>query len=198
MRSTLKTVCVAMLAVCQWQMIGSEANAQGFNRIDKPFDRPTFSPYLNLFRNGNGPVMNYFGTVRPQLDFYAQDQRLEQGLENIQGRQNQPNGFDNGPRRIPGVYTMGVTGHATGFNTIRPAGAGGQNSTGQQFAGSGNQFRNDQFGSNQQGGNQLNSGGNDQFGGGQFGGGQFGGSGGSYGNPYGGYSGHSFGFGSGF
>jgi hypothetical protein len=43
-----------------------------FNRIERPFDRPAFSPYLNMFRSGNGPVMNYFGMVRPQQEFLNQ------------------------------------------------------------------------------------------------------------------------------
>src|SRR6266851_973263 len=34
-----------------------------------PFQRPTVSPYLNLFNGGNSPAINYYGIVRPQIDF---------------------------------------------------------------------------------------------------------------------------------
>ena len=30
---------------------------------------PAFSPYLNLLRRGNSPALNYYGLVRPELEF---------------------------------------------------------------------------------------------------------------------------------
>ncbi len=38
--------------------------------------RPTVSPYLNLLRNDNGPVPNYYSLVRPQLNQQAFDNRI--------------------------------------------------------------------------------------------------------------------------
>jgi len=38
---------------------------------------PAYSPYLNLLRQGN-PAINYYGLVRPQIDFRNQIQGLQQ------------------------------------------------------------------------------------------------------------------------
>ena len=38
--------------------------------------RPTVSPYLNLLRNDNGPVPNYYSLVRPQLNQQAFDRQI--------------------------------------------------------------------------------------------------------------------------
>ena len=185
MSNSIRTICAVVLTIILCQVTGSVANAQsGVSRIRKPFDRPTFSPYLNLFRSGNGPVMNYFGAVRPQQEFYSQNQHLNQELDDLQGRQNQQ--YNRMPKRIPGVYTMGVTGHSTGFDTLRSSRGGGQKS-GSQLGGS-------QFGGSQYGGSQFSG---DQSGDSPFGG-EESGYGGGYGNPFGGSSGHSSSFGSSF
>jgi hypothetical protein len=158
------------LTIGLWQVTGSTVMAQSnYSRINKPFDRPTFSPYLNLFRNGNGPVMNYFGAVRPQQDFYAQGNALGQELETVKGRQDRQSLMNQTGRRMPGVYTMGVTGHSVGFNTIRSSGSGEEGGgSGVQLSG----FNSPQSGGSQFGGSQF--GGRNQFGNNQSGG-QFGG-----------------------
>ena len=40
--------------------------------------RPAFSPYLNLARPGTAPALNYYGLVRPELQF-------RQSIQNLQG-----------------------------------------------------------------------------------------------------------------
>lgn len=40
--------------------------------------RPTVSPYLNLLRNDNGTMPNYYSLVRPQLDQQAFDRQATQ------------------------------------------------------------------------------------------------------------------------
>ncbi len=162
------------LTMTVWQASGSTVMAQSnYSRINKPFDRPTFSPYLNLFRSGNGPVMNYFGTVRPQQQFYAQDSELNEELESVKSRQDRQSGMNNQTRRMPGMYRMGATGHAVGFNTIRSSGSGEGDESGLQLsgfnspqAGGSSQFGGNQFGGNQSGGQFGNSGqsGNYNFG----------------------------------
>lgn len=126
---------LVMTVCCLWNG-GTSAVAQNFNRIERPLDRPTFSPYLNMFRGGNGPVMNYFGMVRPQQEFLNQNRQLNDQLESVQQQQQQlqqpMNGFSQ--QRIPGVYTMSVTGHPTAFMTFRSGAAGGPNA-GSQLAG---------------------------------------------------------------
>ena len=60
-------------------LLPSQAFAQGYypNRFGSPyprtygvpFQRATVSPYLNLLNSGQSPAVNYFGIVRPQVDF---------------------------------------------------------------------------------------------------------------------------------
>jgi hypothetical protein len=39
---------------------------------------PAVSPYLNLLRRGSDPAINYYGLVRPQVDFRNSIQNLQQ------------------------------------------------------------------------------------------------------------------------
>jgi hypothetical protein len=48
---------------------------QQFGRVNQP----VYSPYLNLLRGGSSPVNNYYGLVRPQIDF-------SQSIQNLQGQ----------------------------------------------------------------------------------------------------------------
>jgi hypothetical protein len=48
---------------------------QQFGRVNQP----VYSPYLNLLRSGSSPVNNYYGLVRPQIDF-------NQSIQNLQGQ----------------------------------------------------------------------------------------------------------------
>lgn len=41
-------------------------------------NRPTYSPYLNLLRNGNSTLQNYYGLVRPELDIRNAAANLQQ------------------------------------------------------------------------------------------------------------------------
>lgn len=120
-----------LLTAAVWQLSATPVMAQlGGNRIQRPLDRPTVSPYLNLFRRGNSgsPILNYYGLVRPQQEFYQQHQDLEQGRYNFQQPQNQSLSTVNG-QRIPGGYTMGITGHGVSFMT-HGSRSGEQNSAG--------------------------------------------------------------------
>jgi hypothetical protein len=46
--------------------------------------RPAFSPYLNLLRRGNSTLSNYYGLVRPELDFRRADTQLRSGFGQLQ------------------------------------------------------------------------------------------------------------------
>jgi hypothetical protein len=52
----------------------------------QPPSSPVISPYLNLFRGGGSLTSNYFTLVRPQLDFQASlnqvQQQIQYGLQN--------------------------------------------------------------------------------------------------------------------
>ncbi|HJZ90143.1 MAG TPA: hypothetical protein VKE40_04675 [Gemmataceae bacterium] len=65
---------------------------------------PTFSPYLNLARSGN-PAINYYGLVRPQVDFARAFDVLQGQL--MAGQQGA------GESRAPGE--MAPTGHPIQF-----------------------------------------------------------------------------------
>jgi hypothetical protein len=57
---------------------------QGFARPGTvPFQRPVLSPYLNLARGGNTAI-NYYGLVRPQIDFTNSISALEQQVQSSQ------------------------------------------------------------------------------------------------------------------
>jgi hypothetical protein len=69
-----------------------------------PISRPPVSPYLNLLRSGNSPGVNYYGLVRPQLEFRQSIQNLQQQSINTQSE-------------ISGLIdtTFPATGHRTTF-----------------------------------------------------------------------------------
>jgi hypothetical protein len=63
---------------------------------------PGYSPYLNLIRPGN-PGANYYGLVRPQVEFRAGLQQLERNTIALQSGLSQMTSTDNS------------TGHTAGF-----------------------------------------------------------------------------------
>jgi hypothetical protein len=74
--------------------------------LREPLRRPSYSPYLNLTRPGGGPVQNYYGLVRPQVDFQNNLNQLRRDTQSIATglAESQPTGEL-------------LTGHATGFMT---------------------------------------------------------------------------------
>jgi hypothetical protein len=92
------------------------AAAQQFGQSNQP----AVSPFLNILRPGNSPGFNYYGLVRPQMQFQ----------NDIQNLQNQTMTNRAAIADINGMLVP-TTGHSTYFlNTgnyfpIRSAGAGG-------------------------------------------------------------------------
>ncbi len=74
-----------------------------------PFQRPTVSPYLNLFNGGNSPAINYYGIVRPQIDFRNSLMQLQQQL--AMGDQSMAD--------MASSMTMLTTGHPSLFMSHR-------------------------------------------------------------------------------
>ncbi len=207
--SQLKSMLLAVmfgLSAC------AQASAQfGGNRINRPIDTPTFSPYLNMFRGGaggGGPALNYYGLVRPQQEFAQQNQQLGEGLQALQMQQLQ------GMQVMPGAglygYSqLGTTGHAVAFNSFRTshfagaftAGGGGYGGGGYGGGGyGGGGYGGGGYGGGGYGGAGYGGGfGGGGFGGGGFGGGGFGGGGfgggGFGGTGFSGVSGHPSSFG---
>jgi hypothetical protein len=68
--------------------------------------RPAYSPYLNLARPGTAPALNYYGLVRPEVQF-------RQSIQNLQGAVNA------NQQAIGGVQAevtgVAATGHSTQF-----------------------------------------------------------------------------------
>ncbi len=54
-----------------------------------PYQRPTFSPYLNMLRGGN-PAVNYYGQVVPQRTMTLELQQQQRQLQQLQVQQAQP------------------------------------------------------------------------------------------------------------
>ena len=82
--------------------------------LNGPGNTPTFSPYINLLREGGGVGQNYFGLVRPQVDFAQQNQMLGQGINALQANQMPPGRMVGGY----GYTQLGATGHPVMFGTI--------------------------------------------------------------------------------
>lgn len=73
--------------------------------------RPTVTPYLNLLRNNNSPLPNYYSLVRPQFNQQALNQQQQTVLLN---QQRQIQGLQAGLLRGP--QSQGpVTGNASWF-----------------------------------------------------------------------------------
>jgi len=58
-------------------------NRFGSQQVPGPFGRPTVSPYINLLR-GNSPVLDYYGIVRPEVDYQQANARLETSLNQLE------------------------------------------------------------------------------------------------------------------
>jgi hypothetical protein len=59
------------------------ANAQGRGYRNPPQRQPTVSPYLNLLRPG-GAAQNYYGVVRPELEFRQNLNRQTRDINDLQ------------------------------------------------------------------------------------------------------------------
>ncbi len=137
--------------------------------MNGPGNTPTFSPYINLLREGGGVGQNYFGLVRPQVDFAQQNQMLGQGINALQANQMQQGRMVGGY----GYTQLGATGHAVMFGSIN----GGRHQGGYNgMAGGGGMMGGGMMGGGMMGGGMQGGG---MMGGGMQGGGMMGGFGGA-------------------
>ncbi|MHB1033367.1 MAG: hypothetical protein ACYC35_14350 [Pirellulales bacterium] len=74
--------------------------------------RPTVSPYLNLFRNGNSAAMNYQTLVRPQIN---QENTNQQERATVQRLQQQLGDVSQTVYGAAAARSMRTTGHRTVF-----------------------------------------------------------------------------------
>src|SRR4051794_18518240 len=99
----MKTSVTPLLGVVVLLAGAAAAQAQS------PITRPAVSPYQNLYRGGNTPSRNYYELVKPDLDFRASLQQLQQ--------KNQANQQAISDLQAPAGPV--VTGHQAGFMTHR-------------------------------------------------------------------------------
>ena len=65
--------------------------------------RPVYSPYLNLLRRGNSTLGNYYGLVRPELQFRAANTQFQSQFNNVDRRFSQVQGqFREGQMQVSG------------------------------------------------------------------------------------------------
>jgi hypothetical protein len=81
--------------------VGTAAQAQN------PYARPAVSPYTNLYRVGQPPLLNYQNLVRPDVDFRSSIQQLQ-----VQNQATQQSLTD-----LQAPSAPLVTGHQAGFQT---------------------------------------------------------------------------------
>lgn len=90
-----------------------------YNRGVPSYNRPVYSPYLNLFRRGGSLLENYQGLVRPELDFRNSINSLGQ-----QVNYNEQQTAQIGSQILP------ATGHPVYFNNLSHYFSGLRGSTG--------------------------------------------------------------------
>jgi hypothetical protein len=86
--------------------IAGVADAQPPRPIQEPFRKPGYSPYLNLSRSGGNAAQNYYGLVRPELEFRKGVNQLRLDTQAIAAEQ-----------AAPTRDVEMATGHTTGFMT---------------------------------------------------------------------------------
>ena len=93
---------------------------------------PPVSPYLNLLRPGTSPGINYYGLVRPQIDF----QNSVQALQSQFGYAQQAAGLQTGDPGTTGhpVYFLNYSAYFLN-TTGQPAGGGMANPIRQPMGG---------------------------------------------------------------
>jgi hypothetical protein len=152
---------ILWLTALSFAICSGAAEAQGYQGGAgyNPGSRPAYSPYLNLTRTDAPAYQNYYGLVRPQVNFANQIQQLDQ-QQALAGAQTSA---------LEGAFGLPATGHAANFQTQRKyfqtrGGAGGA----ARFGGLGGGLAGGGLGGGGLGGGGLGGGG---LGGGGLGGG---------------------------
>jgi hypothetical protein len=78
-----RSLPVIWLAIA-WLWAPSLLHAQAYPRPGNPNAPPVFSPYLNLLRGGN-PAFNYYGLVRPEMEWRNSVRSLQQQINQLPG-----------------------------------------------------------------------------------------------------------------
>jgi len=97
---------IAPLAVIVAAFIADQVRSQPPPPLSDTARRPVYSPYLNLTRQGGSPAQNYYGLVRPELEFRNNFTQLRRDTQALASDLASP---------TPGSEL--ATGHATGYMT---------------------------------------------------------------------------------
>ena len=69
-------------AIASLSVLGFLAADSARAQVLRPYGTPAVSPYINLLRPGINPAVNYYGSVRPQLQYNTAINTLEQQVQN--------------------------------------------------------------------------------------------------------------------
>jgi hypothetical protein len=108
-----------------------------FGQANNPALNPAVSPYMNLYRRGSSIAVNYYGLVRPAIDFRGAVQNLQSEINDLPGPGTGAAGTDPANAYLTGSRTRFMTtgnyflsGVPIGMSTGRMSGAvGGGGST---------------------------------------------------------------------
>ena len=96
---------------------------RNYSALQSPLrGRPSFSPYLNLLRSGDG-VVNYYGLVRPEQEFRAANEQFQSQFNAVQKK------IDSIEKEPEAGSNLGVTGHHVRFMSDPYGGTGSVTST---------------------------------------------------------------------
>jgi hypothetical protein len=90
-----------------------------------PGPRPTYSPYLNLFRQGQPLYQNYYGLVRPQVQFENSVNRLQQQVTSNREALSQQEEANINPELRPTGHPFSYFSHQGFFLNNTRGGGGG-------------------------------------------------------------------------
>jgi hypothetical protein len=106
-------------------LLGAAHSAPAQYPYNNPYNRPYVSPYINLLRAGSSPGVNYYGIVRPEVEFRSGINQLQQQTQLNQQLITGLTGANPGP--LTTGHPVGFQNHLTYFQNL---GAGGQGGTG--------------------------------------------------------------------
>jgi hypothetical protein len=92
--SLMASDAIAQLPYLQSRSFSSYGRPGGIG----PTSRPTFSPYLNLLRGENSTLLNYYGLVRPEIEFRAANQQFQAGFGRVDAQLRDTRGDSDGSR----------------------------------------------------------------------------------------------------
>jgi hypothetical protein len=130
-RSLAPVVALATGLIAISNVGSAHAQNQGYGSMQSPGQRPTTSPYLNILRSGGSPAINYYGVVRPEVNFSNSLFQMQTQQGTLAAQQQD----------LMSYTAVPPTGHAAGFGTqtkyfMRPTSMG-QTPTGYSSGGIG-------------------------------------------------------------